>query len=250
MTIKHLLSSAAAVALLSSAAFAEMDKTAGADTTYEAAKADAKAAAETLKSDAEAMSDSAGEKIDETASSIANATSEMAQDAEDAATELAKDAETAIDSTADEVTTTANDMANAVETELEAADKRPLATETNDWDMNWGDDAGTLTVADIIGMNVVNEDGDVIGEIDYVVGSENRPMGIIGIGGFLGLGEYTVSVPLEEFSMKDDETLLLVGATEDALKTRPEYDESDAENISDDIPLGDLLTGAYFTSAS
>ncbi|WP_424966170.1 MULTISPECIES: PRC-barrel domain-containing protein [unclassified Dinoroseobacter] len=267
MTVKHLLSTAAAAALMTTAAFAEMDKETEA-TTYDAAKAEVEAGVAEMKSDAEDMAEAtgdaisegaaeaedmaekAGDAISEGASDVATATSEAAEDAEAAVTEMANDAENAMESTETEIETTASDMANDVETEVETATAPTMVTEPNDWDLNWGDDAGTLTVADIIGMNVVNEDGDVIGEIDYVVGSESKPMGIIGIGGFLGLGEYTVSVPLEEFSMKDDETLMLAGATEEALKTRPEYDESEAENISNDIPLGDLLTGAYFTSAS
>ena len=84
-----------------------------------------------------------------------------------------------------------------------------------------------MTVGQVIGMNVVNDQAETIGEIDYVIAETEDVQGIIGIGGFLGLGEYTVAVDLDDM-VYDSESrrLVLANVTADDLRAQPEYDES------------------------
>lgn len=79
----------------------------------------------------------------------------------------------------------------------------------------------------IEGAVVGNDDGDEIGEVRKVVeeagGAETFL--VVGIGGFLGLGEREVALPLGTF-LAGDEMLVLPGYSREALETHPPYDQS------------------------
>ncbi|MFX0541595.1 PRC-barrel domain-containing protein [Roseovarius sp. S4756] len=98
-----------------------------------------------------------------------------------------------------------------------------------------------MTVGDIVGQNVYEPNGDTIGDIDYVVGAGDSADAVIGIGGFLGLGEYTVALPLSDFTYDADQQMIKLDTTKDALKELPEFDESNAESLPDETPLADLM---------
>lgn len=104
-----------------------------------------------------------------------------------------------------------------------------------------------MTVGDIIGQNVYEPNGDTIGDIDYIVGRDGGANAVIGIGGFLGLGEYTVALPLEEFTYDADQQMVKLDTTKDALKEQPEFDESDIESLPNETRLGDLMASADTT---
>ncbi|MDC0737771.1 PRC-barrel domain-containing protein [Cognatishimia sp. SS12] len=91
-----------------------------------------------------------------------------------------------------------------------------------------------MTVAEILGMEVESQGGEIVGEIDYVVKADDGYSAVIGIGGFLGLGEYTVSLPLENFELQDSK-LKLNSETEAELKAMPEVDESELNELDGDF---------------
>lgn len=100
-------------------------------------------------------------------------------------------------------------------------------------------DVGTafagMTVGEILGMDVVGADGADVGEIDYVFENRDGYMAVIGVGGFLGLGEHTVAVPLGDFSLDGaGNVLTLQGRTEADLKAMPEIDEAGLEGLGND----------------
>ncbi|QEW22902.1 hypothetical protein LA6_005136 [Marinibacterium anthonyi] len=97
-----------------------------------------------------------------------------------------------------------------------------------------------MTVGDVVGTVVYGPEGDRIGEIDYVVAQPEGPAGVIGIGGFLGLGEYTVAIGLDEFDMADDGSFTLA-MDKETLKSMPEFDESGVEGLPDDMAIADLM---------
>ncbi|WP_207768691.1 PRC-barrel domain-containing protein [Pelagivirga sediminicola] len=110
-----------------------------------------------------------------------------------------------------------------------------------------------MTVGDLVGQNVYQPNGDTIGDIDYVVGQSGSASAIIGIGGFLGLGEYTVAVPLDDFSYDASQQMVVLDETKETLKERPEFDESGTESLPDETPLADLMAsvdGSSSTSAT
>lgn len=98
------------------------------------------------------------------------------------------------------------------------------------------------TVGEVIGMEVEAINGDDVGEIDYVIAGESGIEAVVGVGGFLGLGEYTVALPLSDFAVSEDETLILSRDAE-ALKQMPQIDESTLESLPDDMVIADAMTG-------
>ncbi|WP_147109881.1 PRC-barrel domain-containing protein [Tateyamaria sp. syn59] len=132
------------------------------------------------------------------------------------------------------------DSANATYTEkaedtaITADTEAPTAPVT---DTGMADATTEMTVADLLGMNVVSANDEVIGEIDYVVNSLDGQAAVIGIGGFLGLGEYTVAIDVNEFEMTADEQLKLSQYTETELEALPEFDETGVESLPDDTPV-------------
>jgi sporulation protein YlmC with PRC-barrel domain len=79
-----------------------------------------------------------------------------------------------------------------------------------------------------MGMAVYNRAGERIGEIDDLLidGSGRVNAAVVGVGGFLGMGERKVAISYRSFEMtreSDGTPRLLVDLTKDVLKTAPEY---------------------------
>jgi sporulation protein YlmC with PRC-barrel domain len=88
--------------------------------------------------------------------------------------------------------------------------------------------AGEMRASKLIGTAVNNEAGDRIGEINEVVlGKDGKVAAVIvGVGGFLGIGEREVAVTFESLRLTQDannNTVVLLSATKDRLKAAPEW---------------------------
>ena len=95
-------------------------------------------------------------------------------------------------------------------------------------------------VSDLVGMDVLSASGNDVGEIDRLIrGTGGRLLAVVGVGGFLGLGEHDVAVPLDRFSMAED-GLMLDGLSEAQLEAMPEWDER-----GEVMPLGMTVGEAY-----
>ena len=94
-------------------------------------------------------------------------------------------------------------------------------------------------VDDLIGMNVLADDGEDVGEVDNIATMGDRLMAVVGVGGFLGLGERNVAVPLDRMMM-DGDNLVISGLGSDQIQNIPEYDEASAEYAPTDGRIGDL----------
>ena len=77
-------------------------------------------------------------------------------------------------------------------------------------------------VAELVGMNVLAESGEDVGEIDNVGMIGDRLVAIVGVGGFLGLGEHDVAVPLERIVMQGDDAVIQ-GMSAEMLENMDEY---------------------------
>ena len=77
----------------------------------------------------------------------------------------------------------------------------------------------------ILGKDVYNDAGDKIGEIDdlIVTPSKSVSYAIVGVGGFLGIGEHQVAVSVSRFKQQAGK-IVLRGATKDALKAAPKFE--------------------------
>jgi sporulation protein YlmC with PRC-barrel domain len=82
---------------------------------------------------------------------------------------------------------------------------------------------------DLMGKAVTNDKNEKIGKVDDLIISPstdgNTPaasFAIIGVGGFLGIGNRDVAIPMEQLKLQNKQ-LILPGATKDALKAMPPF---------------------------
>ena len=97
-----------------------------------------------------------------------------------------------------------------------------------------------LRGADLVGRSVATEGGEDVGEINFVGRRGDTLVAIIGVGGFLGMGENDVAVALEKLIIQDN-NVVLPGFTEERLESMPEYNEAEVEMIDENLVLADQL---------
>jgi putative membrane protein len=91
----------------------------------------------------------------------------------------------------------------------------------------------TMPPEDVIGSQVVNANGDEIGEIKEVVADHNRDQyAIVSVGGFLGIGEKDVAIPLDQLEPGAEQSHLLSASTEEQLEQMPVYEEGQYQSLS------------------
>ena len=76
----------------------------------------------------------------------------------------------------------------------------------------------------LLGKRVHNEANESVGSIgDLIVAPDGSlSYAIVEVGGFLGIGQREVAIPVKQFNMADDK-IVLPGATKDALKDLPQF---------------------------
>jgi hypothetical protein len=85
-------------------------------------------------------------------------------------------------------------------------------------------------------MEVMAMDGDDVGEVDQLVSFDGEPNAIVGMGGFLGLGERDIAIPLERFTMTED-GLVLEDASEAELEAMQEWDGETGAEMQQDLTV-------------
>ncbi len=84
-----------------------------------------------------------------------------------------------------------------------------------------------MTVSDVYKQNVYDPQDDKIGDVnDVLLDKSGRITAVIvGVGGFLGVGEKDVAVPFTAIALKekDGKRYLVMNATKEALQTAPGY---------------------------
>jgi putative membrane protein len=82
-----------------------------------------------------------------------------------------------------------------------------------------------ISMEKLLGSPVVNTKGDKVGKIeDVVLDQTGKYFAVLSVGGFLGIGDKDVAVPLNDLQLGEDEAYLMSATTEDQLKQMPEYD--------------------------
>jgi sporulation protein YlmC with PRC-barrel domain len=79
----------------------------------------------------------------------------------------------------------------------------------------------------ILGKDVYNDSGEKIGDINDLIVAPNRSVSyaVVGVGGFLGMNEHNVAVPVSKLKQQMGK-IVLPGATKDALKAAPQFEYS------------------------
>lgn len=77
----------------------------------------------------------------------------------------------------------------------------------------------------ILGENVYNNIGEKVGEINDLIVTPNKALSyaIVGVGGFLGVGEHEIAVPVGQLKQQEGK-IVLPGATKEALKAAPKFE--------------------------
>jgi sporulation protein YlmC with PRC-barrel domain len=86
-----------------------------------------------------------------------------------------------------------------------------------------GEISGGFKADDLIGANVVDKDGNSVGEVsDLVVGSDQKVQHVIvDVGGFLGLGEKPVAIQLDQLKKSDETSAFMVSMSKDQIENMP-----------------------------
>jgi len=94
-----------------------------------------------------------------------------------------------------------------------------------------------MSANDYIGKTVYDQGGNNIGEVnDLIISNDGQIQAVIlGVGGFLGIGEKDVAVNTSAIQMVQDgdNTRLVVQATKEALESAPSYDKSNRRYATD-----------------
>ena len=85
--------------------------------------------------------------------------------------------------------------------------------------------AGWSAKKQILGKGVYNDAGDKVGEINDLIVTPDKALSyaIVGVGGFLGVGEHEIAVPVGRLKQEKGK-IVLPGATKDALKAAPKFE--------------------------
>jgi sporulation protein YlmC with PRC-barrel domain len=86
---------------------------------------------------------------------------------------------------------------------------------------------GSINASKVVGVNVVNNANDKVGEIGEVLLDESGKVSgvVVDVGGFLGIGTHPVKLAWNQVKMvnKDGKMQAVVAIDKDALKAMPEY---------------------------
>ena len=89
--------------------------------------------------------------------------------------------------------------------------------------------------AKMIGKDVVNQEGEDVGSIEnmLITDTDNVQYAILSVGGFLGMGEKLVAVPINNLQFdKDKDEITLKNVSKEDLESAPEFNYS-ASGIED-----------------
>lgn len=97
-----------------------------------------------------------------------------------------------------------------------------------------------LTSEELVGRNVLTEAGEDVGEIDFVGRRGDTLVVIVGVGGFLGMGENEVALPIDQVELRDD-VVILPERTQAELERMPEYNENEVQLLDPGMRLADSI---------
>lgn len=98
------------------------------------------------------------------------------------------------------------------------------------------DNGSVISAIDLRGRLIRNQEGEGLGTVqDIAIDLDTARVAyvVVSIGGFLGIGDHHIGVPLEAFSLDVDSLELILDADRTFLKNAPELQGPDVGGISD-----------------
>lgn len=82
---------------------------------------------------------------------------------------------------------------------------------------------------ELIGKDVINQDGDQVGELTNLVISpeDGSVYAVLSVGGFLGIGDKEIAMPLDRLQLQGENVTLMSQKDEEQLENMPDYDEGE-----------------------
>ncbi|MDQ0324285.1 ribosomal 30S subunit maturation factor RimM [Rhodopseudomonas julia] len=98
-----------------------------------------------------------------------------------------------------------------------------VEVEDDDMAVNIPVDPPTYTVGDLDDMEIVGQDGEEIGEVNEILASgDGSSMAVVtDVGGFLGMGERNVVIPLTDARIHNDQ--IIINMTKDQIESLDEW---------------------------
>lgn len=110
-------------------------------------------------------------------------------------------------------------------------DRRMAAADEDDQSPRTG--VRTMTVGDLMDMEVVTSDGEDLGEPEGFIERNGETHLVLGSGGFLGLGEKEVPVRMSKVNVRDDQLVVSTMSEED-VEAANDFEYDDSRELPDD----------------
>lgn len=100
-----------------------------------------------------------------------------------------------------------------------------------------------MRAEELIGQTIFGVNGEEIGGIDQVVvDRQGSPAAVVGVGGFLGIGERDVAVPLDQLEPYPGDRLI-TGMARDQIGSMAAYDISAYQPVDGDTTISEVASG-------
>lgn len=105
----------------------------------------------------------------------------------------------------------------------------PMMGENRTQDTGSTGDLATMSSDEIVGKAVVSRDGEEIGDVDEIVvdPTSQQKFAVVDVGGFLGVGQKSIVIGLDELEMSSSDDRLQSDLTRETLQTKTEYSPGD-----------------------
>lgn len=106
-----------------------------------------------------------------------------------------------------------------------------------------------MKVGEVVGRQVVNSQGQELGEIQKIVLSNDKQLyAVVSVGGFLGMGDEEVAIPFDELELRDQEVLFTTDMSEEELEEQANtYDAAKYQELQEDQKLSEFMSSKTAT---
>lgn len=104
---------------------------------------------------------------------------------------------------------------------------------------------GMLRSTKLVGSKIENSQGESLGKIEDLVidlGEGRIAAAIVSFGGFLGMGEKLVAVPMSAFTFDAQEQKFLLNVEKETLKNAPSFRNDDWPELIDRVWAADVYS--------
>ena len=117
-------------------------------------------------------------------------------------------------------------------------------------------DKSTFLASAIIGSSVLSPDNESVGDVNDLV---IKPTGeieavVVGVGGFIGIGEKDVAIALDRFTMEPTEDLastkMVLNATKEELQAAPAFKSAYMQKLDDEYAKQSALADSQYQEAN